>query len=259
MNYTLITGASSGIGLELSKVFAKYNHNLLLIDINKKKLVMLKVFLEKMFCVNVDILEKDLIKEDCINEIYKYTKEKNYIIDNLVNNAGYGYHSIFVDSNYDVERDMIKLNILALMKLSYLYGKDMKKRKSGKMLNVSSLAAFMRGPYLSTDYATKSFVLSFSLGLMEELKEYGVSVTTLCPPPTKTNFKEFANLNDSYMFKLFIQANPYNVAKYGYNKMMQKCPLAYYNLYTKIGNILSRVLPKNIIIKITKFINQKPI
>ena len=258
MNYTLITGASSGIGYEMAKIFGKNNHNLILVARDEGKMNSLKQELTSKYNIDIQIIVKDLTAENAIDEIYEETKLNEYNVEILVNNAGFGDQSAFLDSDYNKQENMIKLNILALMKLSYLYGNDMKKNKYERILNLSSVAAFMSGPYMSIYYASKAFVLSFSESMAEELKGTGVTVTCLCPGPTKTNFEKSANMKNSSMFTTFGGAvTPEAVAECGYKACMKGKHIQYHSLKTYLMNIGSRIFSRKFASKYVMKINKK--
>ncbi|MGL4739504.1 MAG: SDR family NAD(P)-dependent oxidoreductase [Sarcina sp.] len=197
----LITGASSGIGFELAKIFAKDNVNLILVARNLDKLNDLKLLISKSHPkTTIYTISKDLSKKSSAKELYNCIKDLNLTVNILVNNAGFGSMGKFIDLDLDTQLEMIELNILTLTKLTHLFLQDMRKLKKGKILNIASLAAFCPGPYMSVYYATKSFVLSFSRALKEELRFSGITVTALCPGATKSQFSKTANANTSLLF-----------------------------------------------------------
>lgn len=258
MNYTLITGASSGIGYEFSKVFAKERHNLVLVARSKNKLLQLKSKLEQKYGVSVFILDKDLTSLNAVQEIFDLIQSKEISIDILINNAGFGYHSGFLDSNWYKQKNMIELNIIALMEMTYVFGNEMRIQGYGRILNLSSAAAFSSGPYMSIYYASKGFVLSFSEALAEELKGTGVTVTALCPGPTATGFETAADMKNSKMFTLFKPASASDVAKSGYKALMSGKTVKYHSIPTQLMNIGARLSPRNITRKFAKSINGIP-
>ncbi|MDE6442233.1 MAG: SDR family oxidoreductase, partial [Clostridia bacterium] len=193
-NTALVTGASGGLGLEFAKLLAKDGNDLLLVARNGHRLEEIKDELEKAHGVKVYFLACDLTQDDSANKVYDYAKENSLQIDVLINNAGFGDFGNYLDSVWEKQRDMINLNVLALMRLTYLFVPEMKERGKGKILNVASIASFQPGPLMSVYYASKAFVLSFSEALAVELKKTGVTVTALCPGPVRTCFEKAANL-----------------------------------------------------------------
>jgi uncharacterized protein len=249
MNYTLITGASSGIGLELSKIFAKNNHNLVLIARTKKVLETLKKDFEKKYNVKVIVIAEDLT--DLKSSVRIKNKLKNIKINILVNNAGFGDFGVFEKTNYETNESMINLNITTLTNLTRLFLDDLIETK-GKIMNVASVAAFQPGPYMSVYFATKAYVLSFSEALSEELKGK-VTVSCLCPGPTRTNFDKVANAKNLFKGKL---PTAKDVAVYGYNSLMKGKVVAVHSLKFKLITQLNRITPRSIIRKIAGKINK---
>lgn len=254
----LITGASGGIGLELSKIFAEKGNDLILVARNEAKLSNLKEELEKEYGISAEIIAKDLTKKNAAEELFRETEMKNLASDILVNNAGFGSFGPFLDSDIKRQHDMIALNITALTELAYLYGNKMRRAGGGKILNVASVAAFGAGPYMSVYYATKAFVLSFSEALAEELKKDGVTVTAICPGPTATGFAAAANLEKSNLFKLFGASPAKEVAEIAYKALMEGKIMESCGILAKFVNISSRLVPRNIFAKLAAMANASP-
>lgn len=257
MTYTIITGASGGIGYEFAKVFAEKNHNLILVARNIKKLDQIKIELESKYNILVKVYSIDLSKRNASYELHERIKEEGLKVDNLINNAGFGDWSGFLDSDWDKQYEMVQLNLISLMHMTYLFGNDMRKNGFGHIMNLSSVAAFLAGPYMSNYYATKAYVLSFSQSLYEELKGTGVTVTAYCPGPTITGFEKAAYMKKSKMFTFAKSAVPRDVAVYGYKKMMQGKPVVYHGLVTNIANIGSRIVSRSAARKLAAIINGK--
>ena len=194
MAYTLVTGASGGIGMALAKEFAKHGHDLIIVARTAEKLELLKTELEKEYGIHVEAVAADLSKEAERESLFRYTQQKGMEVENLVNNAGFGDSNAFLEAAWVRQKNMVELNILALMHLTHLYGNEMKKKGKGRILNLSSVAAFSAGPYMSIYYASKGFVLSLSEAMFEELKGSGITVTALCPGPTATGFEKNAGM-----------------------------------------------------------------
>lgn len=256
MAYALITGASGGIGKELAVVYAANGYDLVLVARNQEALKELRRELETKYGRNVRLFPKDLTATDAVDEIHAELSGNQIYPDVLVNNAGYGDTADFVDSNWNRQENMVKLNILALMKMTYLFGGDMKKRGYGKILNLSSVAAFSGGPKMSIYYASKAFVLSFSQSVNLELKPYGVTVTALCPGPTVTGFEKASGMKQSKMFSLFPQT-PQKVAEKGFKACEKGKAVKYHSPVTFGFNILTRLLPRSAALKLAKSINGK--
>lgn len=255
-NTVLITGASSGIGKEFAKIFSKKGNNVILVARNEDKLKDIKNRLIKKYGNNVIYYVKDLTEENSVKELYKEINSDGYQVDYLINNAGFGSNHAYIDTDYKIHENMVKLNILSLMELCHCFGKDMCERKKGKILNVASIAAFSSGPYMSVYYATKSFVLSLSEALSEEFSEYGVTVTCLCPGPTETNFGAVSDFDKSNAFRYLGVAKASDVAKIGYKAMMKGKPLSLCGFKIKFMVFLTRITPRSVNTRFSKFMNQ---
>lgn len=221
MPTALITGASSGIGLEFAKVFAANKNNLVLVARSEEKLNQLATELSNNFGITVKVIAADLSKMEQVQQVYNTCKNANIQIDYLVNNAGFGTYGFFVETDWKKTEEMIDLNIKSLTLLSRLFGADMVANKSGKILNVASTAAFQPGPTMAVYFATKSYVLFLSEAMSNELKGTGVTVTCLCPGATESGFMAAASLEDSALFKNRKLPSSAEVALFGYKAMMK--------------------------------------
>lgn len=255
--YTLITGATGGIGLAFAKVFAVRGHDLILVARNEDRLKKIKHTLTTAYGIRVETISTDLAGEHASDELFHYVKTRGWRVEILVNNVGFGDNNCFFDTDWQRQKNMLDINITALTHLTYLFGKEMRKNRRGRILNVASLASFCAGPYMSVYYASKSFVRSFSEALSEELRPYHVTVTALCPGPVATGFEKNAGLQDSRMFKLLHVSNAAAVARAGYDGMMKGRALVYYGWQTKAANLLSRMFPRKVTRKAAKFVNGK--
>ncbi|MFM9949592.1 MAG: SDR family NAD(P)-dependent oxidoreductase [Saprospiraceae bacterium] len=186
--YTLITGASSGIGLEMAKQLAAKNHNLILVARSEGKLEALQKNLRNQFKVDVIYLQYDLSELNSVQDLFNEIKEHKYLVTGLINNAGFGDYGNFVEMPLKKDEEMIAVNITALIGLTKLFGADMVKAGKGKIMNVASLLSFLPFPYYSVYSATKSFVLAFTETVSAELQGTGVIVTALCPGTVETPF-----------------------------------------------------------------------
>lgn len=188
----LVTGASSGIGKELAIYLSELGFDLILVARDKEKLEEL----QKLLKTTVKIVIVDLTSEKKVKELYMLTKNEN--IDLLINNAGFGLYGDYLEADLLKELDMIELNIKAVHILTRMFLKDMTKKNRGYILNVASSAGLLKGgPLMSTYYATKAYVTSFTLAISEELRrnKSKVKVSVLCPGPVKTNFNKVAGVN----------------------------------------------------------------
>lgn len=216
----LITGASSGIGAELARLFAADGIDLILVARNAERLMEQAEELSRLYAVKTTVLPADLSQASAAEELYQAVSHRGISIDYLVNNAGVGIHGEFSAIPLSRGLSMLHLNVDALVSLTHFFLPGMLARKTGKILNVGSLAAFQPGgPGASLYYASKAFVLSFSRGLAVELENSGVSVTALCPGPVATRFQGEGGFDQTMLFQspLVSQAAP--VAKAGYRAM----------------------------------------
>ncbi len=188
----LITGASSGIGLELAKCFAAEGSNLILVARNRAALEQLAGELRRQHQIEVHVLKADLARPESAQEIFAQTGRAGLTVDVLVNNAGFGLHGEFAELPLARQLEIIHVNVTALVALTGLFLPGMVQRRRGGVLNVGSVAGFMPGPRMAIYFASKAFVQSFSEALNEELRGSGVAVSVLCPGPTKTNFSQTA-------------------------------------------------------------------
>jgi short-subunit dehydrogenase len=248
----LITGATNGIGLELAKIHALKGGNLVLVARTKSKLEQIKTELEKQYKIDVYIIEKDLSIINAAQEIYNETNKKNIQIQYLINNAGFGEFGMFTDINWDNEYKMIQLNIITLTLLTKLYLKDMVNQKSGKIMNVASTAAFQPGPTMAVYCATKAFVLSFSEAISNELKYKNITITALCPGPTKTGFQAVGKMEESKLFKHKKMPKATNVAKYGYNAMIKGKSVAIYGIMNYVMTTAIRFIPRALVLTVSR-------
>jgi short-subunit dehydrogenase len=253
MKTALITGASSGIGLDLTTLFAADGYDLVLVARSEGKLRELAGQLEAKHGIKVTVLAKDLADPASPPDIAAAVGE----IDVLVNNAGFGVAGEFVETDAKSELDMIQVNITALTHLTKLFLPRMVARKSGRILNVASTAAFQPGPLMAVYYASKAYVLSFSEAIGEELAGSGVTVTALCPGPTATGFADAADMNDRRLFKVKKPMSSMEVAKVGYRATLAGRRVVVAGLSNKILAQSVRISPRRLTVKITKALQEK--
>ena len=244
----LVTGASSGIGRDIAIELGKRGYDLILVARNEEKLKETA----KNINTNVKIILKDLSsKENCM-QLYEETKNDN--IDILVNDAGFGVHGKFVDTDLDKEIQMIETNITAVHILMKLYLKDMVKRNSGHILNVASMGAFGPGPLMSAYYASKAYVYRLSEGVKTELKKNNskVKISVLCPGPVRTNFNKVAGVD----FATPSLSSEY-VANYAVNKVLKNKFSIVPGTLMKITRFLEKLVPHNLVSNVAYFVNYR--
>ena len=187
MTTALITGASAGIGAAFAQELAASQTNLILVARSEAKLQQLAQQLQQ-YKIQVDIVVQDLTEPKAAKTVFDTVTEKGLTIDLLINNAGFGEYGDFAELDGEQQVKMIQLNILALVDLTHQFLPGMRQRRSGGIINMSSVAAFQPMPYFSVYAASKAFVLSFSEALWAENRSYGVHIVAVCPGPTETNF-----------------------------------------------------------------------
>ena len=247
----LITGASSGIGYELAKLFAEANHSLVLVSRNEEKLNQLRLDLVEKHSVHVEVIAADLSKVNAADDLMAELDNRKILVDVLVNNAGFGELGSFDEITLDRQLAMVRLNVVTLMHLAHLLLPEMLKRDHGGILNVASVAAFQPGPNMAVYYATKAFVLSFSEALHEELSGTNVSVTCLAPGPTKTGFAEDSGMNATKMF----ESNAMGVlpvAQQAFDAFAKNKAIVIPGWRNKMISIMPRIFPRFLIRKIVK-------
>jgi uncharacterized protein len=258
MNKTaLITGASNGIGLELAKVHAKNNDNLVLVARSKAKLEELKTALEKQYKIAVYVIAKDLSLANAAQDVFEDVKKQNITVNYLINNAGFGDFGMFAETNWKKEEQMINLNITALTQFTKLFLQDMIAKGGGKIMNVASTAAFQSGPTMAVYYATKAYVLSFSEAIDNEVRPQGVTVTALCPGATESGFQAAAEMEESKLVKGRKLPTSKEVAEYGYKAMMKGKTVAIHGTMNYIMANSVRFMPRTWVVKVTRMIQDK--
>lgn len=257
MMYTLITGASSGIGLEFAKVCASHGNDVILTARSQDQLEALSTEIQTQYKVKVQVIPLDLSAVGSATQLFEIIKGKNWDVNILINNAGFGDHGAFAQSSLKKQIEMIQLNITSLTELTHLFLSPMLNRNNGKILNVASTAAFQPGPMMSVYYATKAYVLSFSEALAEELQNTGTTITALCPGPTTSGFQKAANFSNIALLNMMTIPSSKEVAEYGYDAMMKGKVIAIHGFKNSILAKTSRFLPRSVVRKIIKKIQSK--
>ena len=242
----LITGASSGIGLELAKCFAQDGHDVILVAEDRGGLENAAQEVRALGGGKAEIIAADLSKHDGAQRVFDQLGGRN--LDVLVNNAGVGVYGKFIDTSLDEEISMIHLNTISFVQLTKLCLPQMVQRGAGRILMTASVASKMPTPYLTVYGATKAFVYEFAQGLRAELKDTGVSVTALMPGPTDTNFFERAHAEDSKILDEKL-TDPADVAKAGYAALMKGEDRVIVPLKYKIQTAMNQAVPDKMVAK----------
>jgi len=255
-NTALITGASGGIGLQLAKIHASKGGNLVLVARTLDKLESLKKELVDNYQVNVTVIQEDLADPNSAQRVFEKTKELGIQVDFLINNAGFGGHGRFYERDLAAEQSMMQVNMVTLTNLTHLYLQGMVERNYGRVLNVSSTASFMPGPLQAVYYATKAYVTSFTQAIAEELSEYNVTATALCPGFVDTDFAKASDLEGLDALKN--AKSPESVAQCGYDAMLSGDLLAFNEVGLKfLLNWIIPLLPRKAVLKMSRGIMEK--
>jgi len=253
----LVSGASSGIGWELVKLFAENRDDLVLVARRRKKLDQLGRDLNAAFGVTVRVIAKDLANPKAPTEIAQELSTGGVKVDMLVNDAGFGVYGPFSQTDGAKELEMLQVNITALTQLTKLFLPAMLERRSGRILNLASTAAFQPGPLMAVYYATKAYVLSFSEALANELAGTGVTVTALCPGPTETEFQKEAGLEKTRLFSSPFVRDARSVARAGYEGMLSGKRIVIPGLANQILAQAVRFTPRRLVTAIARSLQEQ--
>ncbi len=252
----LITGASSGIGLELAKLFARDKINLVLVARSAERLDEIARDLSAQFGVATVVMIADLSQPNSAVELFRETQVRGLTIDYLVNNAGFGILDRFLNTDLSRELEMIQLHVATTTTLTKLYATEMTAHGEGKILNVASTAAFQPGPWMAVYYATKAYMLSYSEAANEALRSSGVTVTCLCPGPTPTNFQVRAKNRKKGILR-HVKTSAEYVALSGYRAMHAGKPLVIPGVLNQIGVFAVRILPRRVVTYLSRKASEK--
>lgn len=253
----LVTGASSGIGLELARLFAADGAELILVARRTELLNQLAEELHTNHGTTSTVISLDLSEPDAPQRLYDEVTAAQKQVDVLVNNAGFGQLGRFVDVPLERHLSMIQVNIAALTHLTYLFLPQMRERRQGAILNLGSTAAFQPGPNSAVYYATKAYVLSFSEALSTELRRSGVSVTCLCPGPTRTGFGEDSDMEKTLIFRVNSMSVA-SVARAGYRGVRRRRRLVMPGIMNNLLSAGVRISPRYLTLLIMRRLQRIP-
>ncbi len=248
MKISFITGAANGLGKEFALLYGKDNNNLLLVDIDEAALLSVKEELSMMYPnIFIDTIVADLAKEEELKRVYKYTLDKEYFVNNVVNAAGFGDRCDFKDMDIDKQLKMTYVDCNAVLYFTKVFLDEMLKHDEGHIINVASIAAFMPAPYMCTYHACKSYVLLLGEAISYEIRKTNVKLLTLCPGPFLSKFVELAH-ND-YTFKKIKPVTASKVAEFGYKKSLKGKSLAIVGFKNRLTIFAARFAPRKFVTK----------
>ena len=246
MKITLITGAANGLGKSFAKLYAKDNNNLLLIDIDEISLNETINEIKNEFPnILIDSLIVDLNKIEELKKVYNYTLEKDYFVNNLVNSAGFGDRCDFIDMDIDKQIAMTNVDCNALLYFTRVFLDNMIKNDEGHIINISSIAGFLPGPYMCTYHACKGYVLLLGEAISYEIRKTNVKLLTLCPGPFMSKFVEKAH-ND-YTFSKIKPISSDEVEEFGYKKSLKGKSLAIVGFKNRLTILASKFAPRKLV------------
>jgi short-subunit dehydrogenase len=254
--YALVTGASSGIGHEFARLLAADGIHPILTARNEARLEEVRSELESTYGVEAKVIARDLSDPAAPDEVFSFLAEEGITIDVLINNAGFNVHGEFIDSDLEQELTMIRLHVSAVTHLTKLFLRQLPEGQGGMILNVSSVAAFVPGPYVSVHFATRAHTLSFSEALSLELKKRGVRVTCLCPGPVTSEFFDRAGMNRVRLASgcplTLMSARA--VAEAGYKALKRGKRIVIPGFRNKLVVLFARHLPLALLTRITRWL-----
>jgi short-subunit dehydrogenase len=239
----LITGASSGIGLEFAHIFAREGYDLVLVARSEQRLNEIAADLKAKYGTNASVIPKDLNIPSAPDEIYAQLQQRGIAVEALVNSAGFATYGRFTEIDLAKELEMMQVNMVALTHLTKLFLRPMVERGSGKILNMASTAAFQPGPLMAVYYATKAYVLSFSEAIAQEVRGQGVSVTALCPGPTQSGFQKRADMEQSKLVQNGLM-DARAVAEAGYQALVRGQTAIVPGLRNQVMAWMTRFFPR---------------
>ena len=244
MKYTLITGATGGLGKAFCELYAKDKNNLILVATNDQKLSDLKKQLVDKYGVEVEYISADLSNKDELKKVFDFAQEKGFV-NNLVNNAGFGDRTDFKDMDVDLQLKMVDVNCNALLYFTRVFLTDMLNNDEGHIINVGSIAGFVPGPYMCTYHATKAFVLNLGESIAHEIRKTKVKILTLCPGPFESGF--VGKAGNDYTFQKIKPVPAMKVAELGYKCSKQGKRVCVVGFGNKLTVFAPRFFPRDFV------------
>lgn len=257
--FALITGATSGIGNGFAHELARDGINLVITARNETRLQEVKSELEARYSIKVKIIPRDLASPEAPSEIFEILKQEGIVLNVLVNNAGFNVYGKFEETDLEEELKMIRLHIVAVTELTKLFLRQRSRQAENMILNVSSIAGLVAGPLVAVHFATRAYILSFSLALSNELQGSDVNVTCLCPGPTKSAFFGRAGMNEVRLAsgKPIKLMDASTVAAIGYNALKKRKMIVVSGYRNKILAFMARIVPRGLALKITRWLMER--
>ncbi|MCC5976467.1 MAG: SDR family oxidoreductase [Salinarimonas sp.] len=257
IRWTVVTGASSGIGAEMARVFSGIGHNLVLVARRRDRLEKLAEELRKRDGGIIEVVEADLADPKAPQAVFDAVRALEIEVHTLVNDAGFGLGGDFLERPISEHMNLVDVNIGAVTRLCHLFLPGMLERKQGGIINVSSLAAFLAGPHMATYFASKAYVLSLSEALYEEARPHGVVVTALCPGATDTEFGERAGILKTKLFS-GRKMSAETVARIGIEGYRAGHAIVVPGPMNRITAQFSRLMPRFTSRRVAASLNRKP-
>lgn len=239
----VVTGASTGIGREFAHLCARDGFDVVLVARSQPQLESVAAEIRQQTLRSVLVIAKDLAQPGAAQDVFNRVLESGMPVEGLINNAGFGLLGRFWELDAQQQIDMLQLNVVALTELTRLFLPGFIERRRGRILNVASTAAFQPGPLMSVYYASKAYVVSFSAAVHNEAREFGVTVTALCPGATRTEFQNRAGLSGSRLFNTGWVMDSATVARVGLRAMKRGKPLVIAGRMNALMAFLTRFAP----------------
>jgi short-subunit dehydrogenase len=249
-NVALITGGCQGLGFALAEEFASHGFNLFLVSNDAPRLREAKKYLQEKYKSEIVLLAQDLKEKDAAKSIYAFAQDNDIEVTALANNAGAALYGAFAEAYFEDNANIIKVDIAAVVDLTHLFLREMIARHNGYLLNIASTAAFQPGPNVAIYYAAKSFILSFSQALSEELKDSGVKVSCFCPGLLKTGMLETSGISQSNIMTTFKPIEPRKAAKIAYEGLLRNKLVVVPGAKNRWRAFLPRVFPRKIVLRL---------
>lgn len=249
MKYTLITGASRGIGESMAEYAASKGYNLILVARSEEKLQESASYLQRRYRIDVKVKMTDLLEGNAVEDLYQWVNDNNLNVDKLINNAGIGMYGKFEQMSLEDQLNVIKLNQIVTVKMCHSFLPMLQQNKPAFLMNVASTACYQPIPYMSVYAATQSFIQSFTLGLREELKRAGVGVSCLNPGPTATDFFERAGLQSMPVNSAEIKMSAREVAEVAIEGMLDKVAEIIPGTSNTLGAYFSKLFPNRWVVR----------